>query len=189
MPEASNGRRSSPRGDGAQRPRVCSPELSLGRRPWEVRADLREDQAGQMISRRDEPERAKLRRSLFFVEGRSGREWSDNGAGSALWLGWLALIGEDLGGLTPVRAALAAWTDIVPLGHLLERCRVDIQELRRSLLAPAGRLERRFNQPLLEVGDDVFERDPFRRQHEMRNLEVRRFADVLGNQIDANLRP
>src|SRR5947207_12995926 len=48
MPEAARLRCAAPRGAGAQRPRLRAPELSLGRRTWKVREDLRQDQSDQV---------------------------------------------------------------------------------------------------------------------------------------------
>jgi hypothetical protein len=45
--------------------------------------------------------------------------------------------------------------DVVPLDHLVERRRLDVQQLGGALLHAAGRLERRLDQALLEVGDDL----------------------------------
>src|SRR6478736_2366755 len=58
-------------------------------------------------------------------------------------------------GASPGSAAGAAWADLVALDHLVQRRRLDVQQLRRALLHAAGGFERRFDQPLLEIGDDV----------------------------------
>src|SRR5262245_38925044 len=44
--------------------------------------------------------------------------------------------------------------DVVTLDHLVQRRRLDVQELRGTLLHAAGCLERRLDQPLFEVRDD-----------------------------------
>ena len=77
------------------------------------------------------------------------------------------------------RRALAPRPDVVALDHLVQRRRLDVQQLGGALLHAAGRLERRLDQPLLEVGDDVLERDAFGRHDELRHLEVRRLAHVI----------
>ena len=78
-------------------------------------------------------------------------------------------VGPLAGGACRFRPSRLAWRppaarpDVVPLDHLVQRRRLDVQQLGRALLHAAGRLERRLDQPLLEVGDDFLERDAFGR--------------------------
>src|SRR5687768_5558772 len=78
------------------------------------------------------------------------------------------------------RHPLPSRTDIVPLDHLIERCRLDAEQLGCALLNTTRGLERRLDEPLLEVRDDILERDPFGRHHESRHLEDGRPTDVVG---------
>src|SRR5262245_4751697 len=87
-----------------------------------------------------------------------------------------------------VYVPLTARPDLVPLDHLVERRRLDMQELGGALLDAAGGLERRFDELLLEIGDDVLERDALRRNDELRHLEVGRLAHVIRDQLDADAR-
>ena len=93
------------------------------------------------------------------------------------------------GSLAVRRLPLPPRPDVVALDHLVQRRRLDVQQLGGALLDAAGRFERRLDEPLLEVGDDVLERDAFRRHDELRHLEVRRLAHVIRNQLDADARP
>ena len=63
-----------------------------------------------------------------------------------------------------------------------------MQQLGGALLHAAGGLERRLDQPLLEVGDHFAERDAFGRDDELRHLEPLAAADVIGNEIGVDLR-
>src|SRR5436190_9273056 len=76
-------------------------------------------------------------------------------------------------GAVAVRGAAPPRTDLVAFDHLVQRRRLDMEELSGFLLHAAGRFERRFDQLLLEVGDDVLERDALRRHDELRHREVR----------------
>ena len=86
------------------------------------------------------------------------------------------------------RRLLAARPDVVALDHLVERRRLDVQQLRGALLHAAGGLERRLDQPLLEVGDHVLERDALGRHDELRHLEALAAADVVRDQVGVDLR-
>src|SRR5690606_5532448 len=78
---------------------------------------------------------------------------------------------------------LAARADVVPLDHLVERRRLDAEELGGPLLDAAGRLERGLD-PLTLVGRRHFlERDAVGRHHDMRELEAWRLADVLRDAV------
>ena len=122
-----------------------------------VRADLREDQERPVDSRR-----LDVDLSSSALAGVSGRP---------------ATPARRLDGarLRPARrrcrsaVALAPRPDVVPLDHLVQRRRLDVQQLGGALLHAARRLERRLDQPLLEVGDDVLERNAFGRHDELRH--------------------
>src|SRR4029077_8991468 len=92
------------------------------------------------------------------------------------------------GPLSPIRQAPATRTNLVALDHLVQRGWLDVQQLRRPFLDAAGRLERRLDEALLEIGDDVLERNAFRRNHELRHLEVRCPPHVVRDQLDADAR-
>src|SRR5262245_54612836 len=64
------------------------------------------------------------------------------------------------------RASPATRLNVVALDHLVQRRRLDVQELGGALLHSAGGLERRFDQAFFEVGDHFLERDPFGRHDE-----------------------
>src|SRR5437762_10849772 len=68
----------------------------------------------------------------------------------------------------PGPASLAPRTDVMALDHLVWRRRLDEKKFGRALLHAAGDLERRLDQPFLDIGDDVLERDSLRRHHELR---------------------
>src|SRR5438093_307879 len=59
--------------------------------------------------------------------------------------------------LIAVRLPLSPRTNVVALDHFVQRRRLDVQELGGALLHAAGRLQRRFDQPLLEISDHVLE--------------------------------
>jgi hypothetical protein len=63
-----------------------------------------------------------------------------------------------------------------------------VQQLGGALLDAAGGIERGFNQALLEIHDDVPERDALGRHDELRHLEFRRLADVIRDELDADRR-
>src|SRR5690554_3414640 len=102
-------------------------------------------------------------------------------AGRALRLG--------TGGLVLVGRLLpAARADVVALDHLVQRRRLDVQQLRGALLDAARGLERRLDQALLEVAGDFLERDALRREDERRKLEPPRRADVVQDEVDPDAR-
>jgi hypothetical protein len=76
----------------------------------------------------------------------------------------------------------------VALDHLVQRGRLDVQQLGRALLDAACGLERRRNQSLLEIRDHVLERNPLRRHDKLRrHLGARRFPYVVGNETNVDL--
>src|SRR6185503_11920084 len=75
-------------------------------------------------------------------------------------------------GTAAKRSALTPRTDVVALDHLVERRRLDVEQLGRALLYAACRFERRLNQALLEVGNDLLQRDALGRDDELRHLET-----------------
>jgi hypothetical protein len=77
----------------------------------------------------------------------------------------------------------------VPLDHLVERRRLDAEQLRRALLHPAGRLERGLDQALLEIGDHFLEGDALRRNGDLRHLEAPAAAHVVRHEIHVDPRP
>src|SRR5207245_2850054 len=79
--------------------------------------------------------------------------------------------------------------DVVTRDHLVQGRRLDVEELRGLLLHAPRRLERRLDQALLEIGDDILEGDAFGRHDKLRHGEARRLPNVLGDQLDANPRP
>src|SRR6185312_13306511 len=128
-----------------QRPRLRAPPVPLGCRAREIRAPVRENQKraltllvvqrwydGPGVGRRVVGQRRRRR-----IRGCARRG------------GWIAAIA--------VGGALAARTDLVALDHLVQRGRLDVKQFRGPFLHAAGRLERRLDQPFLEVGDHVLE--------------------------------
>src|SRR3954447_1279196 len=85
-----------------------------------------------------------------------------------------------------VRRSLSPRPDLVALDHLVQRGRLDVQELGGALLDATGGFERRFDQPLLEVGDDLLERNALRRHDELRHLKIWRLAHVIRYQFDTD---
>ena len=160
-----------------QRPRLRPAELPLGCRARQVRAAVREDQERAVATSSSMPIGYL---SSNAPAGVSGPATVGVGVGSTRLPAGSAPL--------PFAGALAPRPDVVALDHLVQRRRLDVQQLGGALLDAAGRLERRLDQPLLEVGDDVLERDAFRRHDELRHLEVRRLAHVIGNQLDADAR-
>ena len=142
----------------------------------EVRKDVRA--AAEARSRQDRRVRRAARstsasNSLHFV------------VGAAVVV---RVVGSDSGRLDRTRAALAPRPDVVPLDHLVQRRRLDVQQLRGALLHAAGRFERRLDQPLLEVGDHLAVRDPLGRHDELRHLEALAAADVIGHEVGVDAR-
>src|SRR3977135_2604177 len=99
--------------------------------------------------------RGRMPYTLLIVESACRREGT-HGGGS-----WGGVGGNDdrldrlrrLGrGSVLVPIALPTRTDVVPLDHLVERCRFDVQQLCSALLHAARGLERCFDETLLEVG-------------------------------------
>src|SRR5437867_11869095 len=77
---------------------------------------------------------------------------------------------------------------VVTLDHLVERGRLDVEQLGRAFLDATRRFERRLDEALLEVCDHVFERNTLGRHDELRHLEGRRLADVLRNEVGPDAR-
>ena len=61
-----------------------------------------------------------------------------------------------------------------------------MQQFGRALLHAASGLERRLDESLLEVRNDVLERDPFGRHLELRHVKTGRPTHMIGNQFGAN---
>src|SRR6188768_1764748 len=122
------------------------------------------------------------RAALFLFEGRRhGRhtgQWRSTRHGGS----WLVLV-------IAVALPLPSRPDVVPLDHLVQGRRLDAQQLCSALLNAARSLERGLDEPLLEVGNHILERNAFRRHDELRHAEVRRLANVLRNRLDADAGP
>src|SRR5205823_6929944 len=82
------------------------------------------------------------------------------------------------------RMTATARLNVVPLDHLVERRRLDVQQLGGALLYASRRFERRFDQPLLEIGDDFLEGNALGWDDELRRLELRRLAHVVGDEAN-----
>src|SRR5262245_55305024 len=62
---------------------------------------------------------------------------------------------------------LASRANVVPLDHLVQCGRLDVEELGRALLNASRGLERRLDQPLLKVRNHVLERNSLWRDDEL----------------------
>src|SRR5262245_1872122 len=83
-----------------------------------------------------------------------------------------------------IRALLAAWPDVVPLDHLVQRRRLDVQQLGGFLLDAARGLEGGFDVAPLVTDDDFTEVDAVGWNDDVLGLEARTGAHVIGNEID-----
>ena len=72
------------------------------------------------------------------------------------------------------------------LDHLVERGRLDLQQLRGALLHAAGLLERRLDQAALERDLGVAVRDALGRNDELRHLEAAAAAHVIRHEVDVD---
>src|SRR5579872_2216700 len=95
---------------------------------------------------------ASSRGALLLVERRSRRQGVHRGRAASRLIrrGGRMRVGA-------IGSPLAAWIDVVPLDHLVQRRGLDVEQLGGAFLDTPGSFERRFDEPLLEVGDDVLE--------------------------------
>ena len=181
------------RRDGPQRPGLHPQVLPVGRRSWRSTTGCWRRYAAR---RADGLRRYGVRGSLTLVACRLAiAAVVDSPAASAPDAAAPAAAARPARWPLPCRSSAfragpaPPRPDVVPLDHLVQRRRLDVQQLGGALLHAAGGFERGLDQPLLEVRDDFLERDAFRRHRHFRDLERRRLADVVGDEIRADAGP
>src|SRR5256885_15295132 len=104
MPEAAGRRRAAARQSGAQRTRLRSSAVSVGRRTGKIRAAVRENQKRALVG-------ACCGGRLLLVEGAGRRERTDDGRCRPAWFG--PRLRRRDGTIDAVRNALAAGGGLV----------------------------------------------------------------------------